>query len=73
MSDRFFLTREEMAELTGRSQSKAQAAVLNSLGVQYKIRADGRVLVLRAHLEQQFGVKTKKNATGEENFNWDAA
>jgi len=53
-----FLTRDEVIELTGKKQRAAQVAVLNALGITHKIRPDGAVLVLRAHVEQVFDGQT---------------
>lgn len=52
-----FLTKEEVVEMTGRSQRAAQTRELTSMGVIHKLRADGSVLVLRAHVEQLLGYR----------------
>lgn len=49
------LTTEEVRELTNRVRRHAQAAVLNSLGVEHRIRPDGSIIVLRAHVEFLLG------------------
>jgi hypothetical protein len=53
-----FLTEDELTELTGKRQNAARVRVLNSMGVQHKIRPDGSVAVLRSHVERLFGEKT---------------
>ncbi|WP_240804925.1 DUF4224 domain-containing protein [Cupriavidus oxalaticus] len=53
-----FLTAEEVRQLTNRVQRRAQAVVLNSLGVEHKIRPDGSIIVLRAHVEHLLGAGT---------------
>lgn len=50
-----FLTREEVQELTSKKRLSSQVAVLNSLGIVYKLRPDGSPVVLKAHIEQLFG------------------
>lgn len=55
-----FLTDDDLTELTGKRQNAARIRVLNSIGVQHKIRPDGSVVVLRAHVERLFGEKPSK-------------
>jgi len=55
-----FLTDKELTELTGKRQNAARIRVLNTLGVQHKIRPDGSIAVLRAHVERVFGEKASK-------------
>lgn len=66
-----FLTREEVTEMTGRQQYRAQAKVLNAMGITYKVRPDGTLLVLRAHVIEQLGGKPaarKSERTFEPNW-----
>lgn len=67
-----FLTREGVAELTGRKQSRAPALALAHLRVVHKTRADGKPLVLRAHIEQLFavGIGPTKKAAAHFEPNW---
>lgn len=51
-----FLTPEELAELTGRRRSDAQAAALRSMGIEHLRRPDGRIVVSRAHVDAMLGV-----------------
>jgi hypothetical protein len=69
-----FLTKEEVAEMTGRVQRAAQTRELTHMGVIHKLRADGSVLVLRAHVEQLLGYQAGTKAK-EPDFepNWAAA
>jgi hypothetical protein len=53
-----FLTEEEIRELTNRKQRSAQAMVLNALGITHKVRPDGSLVVLRAHVEHELGYRT---------------
>lgn len=59
-----FLTKEEVAQMTGRVQRAAQTRELTHMGVIRKLRADGYVLVLRAHVEQllEYQARTKFKA-----------
>jgi hypothetical protein len=52
------LTEEEIRELTNRKQRSAQAMVLNALGITHKVRPDGSLVVLRAHVEHELGYRT---------------
>ncbi|WP_189459645.1 DUF4224 domain-containing protein [Jeongeupia chitinilytica] len=50
-----FLSQPELCELTNRVRRGSQATVLNSLGIEHRVRPDGSVLVLRAHVERLLG------------------
>lgn len=50
-----FLTASELAELTGRHRSDAQRRALEALGVPFKTRHDGTVVVLRSAAEAALG------------------
>lgn len=54
-----FLTDDDLTELTGKRQNAARIRVLNAMGVQHKIRPDGSIALLRAHVERLFGEKSK--------------
>lgn len=41
-----FLTREELAALTGRTRASAQIRALRAMGVQHRVRPDGKPVVL---------------------------
>lgn len=70
-----FLTKEEVIEMTGRVQRAAQTRELTSMGVIHKLRADGSVLVLRAHVEQLLGYQVQEKPKEPPHFepNWAAA
>lgn len=69
-----FLTPDEIREATGRVQHHAQAKALRALGIVFKIRSDGSLLVLRAHVETQLGLEAPKGKKVKEfTPNWDAA
>jgi hypothetical protein len=59
-----FLTREEIQELTNKQRPSAQVAVLNSLGIIYKLRPDGSLVVLKAHVEQLLGGQVTEQKPG---------
>lgn len=53
-----FLTPEEVAELTNRRRSAAQARALNAMGIEHRRRPDGSIVVSRAHVDAMLGVAT---------------
>lgn len=61
-----FLDDDDLVALTGKQRRDAQARALNFMGVAYRLRPDGSVVVLRASVEQVFGIglisKTRKTA-----------
>ncbi|MRT31210.1 DUF4224 domain-containing protein [Herbaspirillum sp. CAH-3] len=50
-----FLNERDIADLTKRKRAKAQQKQLNAMGIQYKVRADGSLVVLQAHVEKLLG------------------
>lgn len=50
-----FLEADELYGLTQRRRRDAQVRMLRSMGVEHRVRADGSVAVLRAHVEELFG------------------
>ncbi|MBW5285985.1 DUF4224 domain-containing protein [Burkholderia gladioli] len=61
-----FLTDDELTELTGKRQNAARVRTLNGMGVQHKIRPNGSIAVLRAHVERMFGERPEKRAAEPE-------
>ncbi|MFJ1257879.1 DUF4224 domain-containing protein [Cupriavidus sp. CuC1] len=51
-----FLTNDEIRELTKRTHRRTQVEALRTLGIEHRVRADGSIVVLRAHIEAVFGV-----------------
>jgi len=49
-----FLASNEIHGLTNRVKKHAQAKVLNSMGIEHKIRPDGSIAILRAHIIKVF-------------------
>lgn len=69
-----FLDEDEVKQLTKRIQHQAQAKMLRSLGLTFKIRSDGSLLVLRAHVEKELGgASDGKRIKKEVEPNWDMA
>lgn len=55
-----FLSSDEISSMTSRVQHAAQARVLRSMGIAFKQRADGTLVVLRAHVEKEFGISAER-------------
>jgi hypothetical protein len=54
-----FLDEDDLVSLTRRKQRAAQAKILRSMGIVFKIRPDASLAVLRAHIEAEFGAVPK--------------
>lgn len=54
------LTAEELAVLTGRKRPGYQARQLDHLGIPYRRRTDGTLVVLRIHVEQPHHAKPRE-------------
>jgi hypothetical protein len=67
-----FLTKEELRELTRRNRSSAQVVVLRFMGIEHKIRPDGSVVVLRAHVEHLLGGIADARVPREVQPDWSA-
>lgn len=68
------LTKEELAELTGKQKYSAQAKVLRTLGFHFKLRkTDGFPLLDRNHYLQEMGVggNTQPDSGAEIKLNLD--
>jgi len=64
-----FLTPQELESLTGRKLPSAQHRALNKMGIEHRRRPDGRIVVLRSHLESVMGGNVR--ATTAEEPDWD--
>ena len=53
-----FLTSDELFQLTGKRQSAAQVRALRFMGIEHKIRPDGSVAVLEAHVKAEMGLSS---------------
>lgn len=67
-----FLTRDEIATLTNRTRRSAQIRALRHLGIEHKVRADGSVVVLRAHVEHILGGDQTQPQRKPKEPNWAA-
>ena len=70
-----FLTGEEIRAASGRAQRQAQQKALTAMGIIFKVRADGSLLVLRSHIEAQLGGAPPIAERKKKEFipNWGAA
>lgn len=50
-----FLNQQELIELTGRQTRTAQVKALRYMGIEHRVRPDGTVVVLQAHVDKTFG------------------
>jgi hypothetical protein len=73
MGTSLFLTDEEVRALTDRRARKSQVIALNSMGIEHRVRPDGSVAILRAHITKIFdGGSDTHSKTKEAVPNWDA-
>ncbi len=68
-----FLNTDELAALTGRVRASAQIRALRAMGIEHRIRPNGRPAVLRMHIEQTLGAKTPSMKPRGGEPNWSAA
>ena len=54
MQPDIFLDTEEIKSLTKRTVRPAQVRVLMAMGIEHKVRPDGSVAILRAHINKVF-------------------
>ena len=50
-----FLSAEDLTMLTGFKRRSAQVEALRFMGIEHRVRPDGTVVVLRAHVERILG------------------
>lgn len=67
-----FLTEAEIAELTQRQRHDAQIRALRFMGIEHAPRADGSVVVLRAHVEHLLGGVANATVSKEVQPDWGA-
>ena len=69
-----FLTQEEVQILTERKVRPAQVRVLKAMGIEHRVRPDGSVAILRAHINKVFdgSIETKSTKQQHSQPNWDA-
>lgn len=66
-----FLTPEELVELTHRQRPAAQIRALRAMGIEHRVRPDGKPVVLRAHVEALLGAAKPPKRRGDPD--WSAA
>ena len=54
-----FLSDAELQRMTGKSRNNARARALAAMGVEFRQRPDGALLVLRSHVEDIMGAKPR--------------
>ncbi len=67
-----FLTPDEIAALTGKVRSQAQQIVLRTMGVQFMVRPDGKIIVSRSHVEKQLDGEVAVVTVKDAEPNWGA-
>ena len=74
MSETTFLRTSELISLTDRTRHDAQVRALRFMGIEHRVRPDGSIVVLRAHIHYAFGVgdRVKNSEKNEIEPNWDA-
>ncbi len=55
MTTNIVLTKDEVEALTGRHRKDAQIKALRFMGIEHRVRPDGTVAVLKAHIDQILG------------------
>lgn len=66
-----FLTDDDLTELTKRKHNRARRAVLDFMGIEYSVRPDSSIAVLKDHVVQKLGgdpARQKQAAEPEPNW-----
>jgi|LakMenEpi03Aug12_release.lakeMendotaPanAssembly.Ray.scaffolds.fasta_scaffold3219188_1 hypothetical protein len=66
------LSATELRELTGRRQKACQVQALRFMCIEHKVRPDGSIVVLKAHVEQSLGLMNDTKVKKETEPNWGA-
>ncbi|ETF00523.1 hypothetical protein W822_22525 [Advenella kashmirensis W13003] len=74
MSETTFLRTSELISLTDRTRHDAQVRALRFMGIEHRVRPDGSVAVLRAHIHFAFGAGDRVMNSDEKEIepDWDA-
>lgn len=72
MTNRMFLSPEEVIELTGRQRPRSQIEALRTMGIEHRPRPDGTPAVMRRHVEAVFAAHPDGRVTSPAEPNWDA-
>lgn len=72
MNTNIVLTKDEIEALTGRHRKDAQVKALRYMGIEHRVRPDGTVAVLKAHIDQILGATSpsprQRNIRSEPNW-----
>jgi hypothetical protein len=63
-----FLSNDEITDLTNRQRPAAQVRALRIMGIEHRIRPDGTVAILRAHVEHLLGYSADAKVVKE--YEW---
>ena len=66
-----YLVDDEISAITGKKQRKSQARALAFMGIEYKIRPDGRPLVSRLTFERAMGNTVNSSTFNDDTPNFD--
>ena len=66
------LSETELRDLTGRRQKSCQMQALRFMGIEHKVRPNGSIVVLKAHVERMLGLVDDTKVTKETEPNWSA-
>jgi len=69
-----YLKPTEITELTDKQRKSAQARVLRAMNIEHRVRPDGTIAILRAHINKVFGANpdTVRKANKTVSPNWEA-
>lgn len=62
----------ELAALTNKVRRDAQVKALRFMGIEHRVRPDGTVAVLKAHVEQALGFRNDRDVIKETEPDWSA-
>ncbi len=68
MADPIYLTQQEVENITGKHRYRAQARALAQMGIQCRVRPDGRPIVSRLVFENAMGDDAAHLIEAEPNF-----
>ena len=63
---------EDVIALTNKTRHRAQAHALDVIGIHYKTRADGSLIVSRSHVEQSLSMLQQTSRSNMIEPNWNA-
>ena len=66
-----FLSDEEIRALTNRKVRPSQVRALKAMGIEHRVRPDGSVAILRAHIDRVFDGSSPTKQPKQHQPNWD--